>query len=368
MPACLSALASLTRLPSDLLSEPKVEAVRLRVSTVVTALAVGVLFAISMSTFWDLRPGQTSGRTITVYGYSAMEEPLKNEVIPAFQEWYERTHGEEVKVVTAFAGSGHLFNQIRAGAPAQVAIFAAEIEPTKLMRDGLITTDWRTYPGNGTFAFTVAVILTRDGNPENILSFEDLANEGIDILLPDPTTSGGAQWAILALYGSALLDDTGSPSNGGGEFADELLKRVVDNASSLPESARKALTQFGLGYGDVLLTYENEALVDISKGRDYEIIVPQSTIAIEPKVVTIDANVREQDEELVQAFVDFLWSTEAQEAMARHHFRVVDDTVSRRYSADIQEVESPFTIADLGGWDAASEQIIEGAWREAQRN
>ena len=334
----------------------------------VTVLAVGVLFAISMTTFWDLRPGQTSGRTITVYGYSAMEEPLKDEVIPAFQEWYRRTHGEDVKVITSFAGSGHLFNQIRAGAPAQVAIFAAEIEPTKLMKAGLITTDWRTYPGNGTFAFTVAVILTRDGNPENIQSFEDLANKGIDIILPDPTTSGGAQWAILALYGSAFLDDNGSPSDGGGEVAAELLKRVVGNASSLPESARKALTQFGLGYGDVLLTYESEALVDISKGRDYEIIVPPSTISIEPKVVTIDANVGEEDAELVQSFVDFLWSTEAQEAMARHHFRVADETVFRRYTADIQKVESPFTIADLGGWDAASAQIIEGAWREAQRN
>lgn len=341
----------------------------MRVSTVVTVLAVGVLFAISMTTFWELRPGsQTSGRTITVYGYTAMEEPLKEEVIPAFQEWYRRTHGEEVQFVTAFAGSGHLFNQIRAGAPASVAIFATGIEPRKLMQDGLITTDWRASPGNGTFAFTVAVILTRDGNPENIQSFEDLTKEGLNVLLPDPRTSGGAQWAILALYGSAFLNDTGSPSNGGREPAAKLLKRVIDNAESLPESARKALTQFGLGYGDVLLTYENEALVDISKGQHYEIVVPQSTIAIEPKVVIIDANVEEEDAEMVEAFVDFLWSTEAQEAMAKHHFRVVDEAVFRRHSTDFQKVESPFTVDDLGGWDAASAQIIEGAWREAQRD
>lgn len=327
-------------------------------------VALGALLAISVTTFWEPgRGSQGSGRTITIYGYSAMEEPLKEEVIPAFQEWYRRTQGEEVKFVTSFSSSGHLFNQIWAGAPAQVAIFATEIEPTKLMEDGLITTDWRAFPGNGTFAFTVAVILTREGNPKDIQSFEDLANKDIDILIPDPTTSGGAQWAILALYGSTFLD-----GNGGRESAAELLKRVIDNAGSLPESARKALTQFGLGYGDVLLTYENEALVDISKGRDYEIVLPRSTIAIEPKVVIIDANVGEQDAELVQAFVDFLWSTEAQEAMAKHHYRVVDEAVSQRHSTGFQKVDSPFTIDDLGGWDDASAQIIEGAWREAQRN
>ncbi len=337
------------------------------VSRILTILALGVLITISLTTFWDLAR-QSSGRTITVYGYSAMEEPLKDEVIPAFQEWYRQTHGEEVEFVTAFAGSGHLFNQIQAGAPAQVAIFATEIEPTKLMEDGLITTDWRAFPDNGTFALTVAVILTRDGNPENIKSFEDLANNGVDVLLPDPTTSGGAQWAILALYGSAFLNGTGIPSDGGTEPAAKLLKRVIDNASSLPESARKALTQFGLGYGDALLTYENDALVDIAKGRDYEIIMPQSTIAIEPKVVIIDANVSEEDAALVEEFMDFLWGAEAQEAMAKHHFRVVDQTVFQRHAANFQKVDSPFTIDDLGGWDEASAQIIEGAWREAQRD
>lgn len=341
----------------------------MRVSQMLWVVVLAALIAISVTTFWEPgRGSRRSGRTITVYGYSAMEEPLKDEVIPAFQEWYRRTHGEEVEFITSFSSSGHLFNQIRAGAPAQVAIFATETEPTRLMQDGLITTDWRAFPENGTFAFTVAVILTRDGNPENIQSFEDLANKSVDVLLPDPTTSGGAQWAILALYGTAFLNGAGSPSNGRRELAAKLLKRVVDNAGSLPESARKALTQFGLGYGDVLLTYENEALVDISKGRDYEIVVPQSTIAIEPKVVIIDANVGEEDAELMQTFVDFLWSTAAQEAMAKNHFRVVDEAVFQRYPTDFQKVESPFTIDDLGGWDEASAQIIEGAWREAQRH
>ncbi len=336
-------------------------------SRILTILALGALITISVTTLWDLGR-QSSGRTITVYGYSAMEEPLKDEVIPAFQEWYRQTHGEEVEIVTSFAGSGHIFNQIRAGAPAQVAIFATEIEPTKLMEDGLITTDWRTFPSNGTFALTVAVILTRDGNPENIKSFEDLGNNGVDVLLPDPRTSGGAQWAILALYGSAFLKGAGIPSDSGTEPAAKLLKRVINNASSLPESARKALTQFGLGYGDALLTYENDALVDIAKGRDYEIIMPQSTIAIEPKVVIIDANVGEEDAALVEEFMDFLWGAESQEAMAKNHFRVVDKTVFKRHAANFQKVDSPFTIDDLGGWDEASAQVIEGAWREAQRD
>ena len=161
---------------------------------------------------------------------------------------------------------------------------ATELDALHIKKAGLVTTDWTKFESGGTFAYSVTAILTRGGNPEGLRSFVDLTNEGVEVIFPDPTTSGGAQWAVLALYGSALKTSEAATGVADESGARELLKRVSLNAGSMPESARRALTQFGLGYGDALLTYENEALLDISKVKDYEIVVPTSTIYIQPKV------------------------------------------------------------------------------------
>ena len=135
----------------------------------------------------------------------------------------------------------------------------------------------------------------------------------------------------------------------------------------MPESSRRASTQFGLGYGDVLLTYENEALLDISKGKEYEIVVPMSTIYIEPKVVIVDRNVDDAEKEVVRAFVDVLWTEGVQEALAMHNFRVWDDSIAEKYSDRYEAVELPFTVDYLGGWKEATSSIIDRTWRQVQR-
>ena len=263
-------------------------------------------------------------KTVVLYGFSAMEEVIKEQIIPAFQTaWMERT-GERVRFITSFAGSGTITNQIIFGAPADVAMVATEMDTLNIKSAGLVTTDWRGFKNQGTYAYSVTCIVTRKGNPKGIYSFEDAAKRGVEIIYPDPTTSGGAQWAILALYGSALKTteaSTGVPDRASGR---ELLRRVSLNAGSMPDSARRALTQFGLGYGDALLTYENEALLDVSHGKEYEIIVPKSTMYIEPKVIVIDQNIDGDEGEVVRAFIDFLWSNEAQEILAKNYFRVWD--------------------------------------------
>ena len=178
------------------------------------------------------------------------------------------------------------------------------MDALSIKRAGFASTDWRTFTNQGTFAYSVTCIVTRRGNPKGINSFELLRAADAEVVYPDPTTSGGAQWAILALYGSALRESelaSGSPDP---VHARRLLKDVTLSAGSLPESARRALTQFGLGYGDALLTYENEALLDLSKGKDYEVVIPKTTIYIEPKVLIIDRNVGPVEREVVQALVD----------------------------------------------------------------
>ena len=171
----------------------------------------------------------------------------------------------------------------------------------------------------------------------------------------------------MALYGSALKASEVAAGMPDQPLARELLKSVSLNAGSLPESARKALTQFGLGYGDALLTYENEALHDISKGKEYEIVVPESTIYIEPKVVIVDKNITESQKDVVRAFADFLWATEAQEAFARYNFRVTDEAIMAKYANRFKIVELPFTVDYLGGWEEATSTIIDRVWEEVQR-
>ena len=325
-----------------------------------------LLFAVIASAA-ACRSGGGEDRTLVLYGFSIMEDVMKKDVIPAFQAHWKQKTGEDVRVITSFAGSGSITNLIALGAPAQVAMVATELDALHLREAGMVSFDWRELRDHGTFAHSVVCIVTRKHNPRAILSFDDLARPGVDVMYPDPTTSGGAQWSILALYGSAVKAEEAAAGSMDPTRPRKLLKRVTLNAGSMPESARRALTQFGLGYGDALLTYENEALVDIANGREYEVIVPASTILIEPKVLVVDRNVDEADMELVRDFVDFLWSEEAQESFVRSNFRVSDERIMDRYLGRYQEVELPFTVAFLGGWEAATAEIIEGTWKEVQR-
>ena len=161
--------------------------------------------------------GSRSDRTTTIvlYGFSAMENVMKEEILPAFErDWQERT-GQDVQVVTSFAGSGTITNQIVFGAPAQVAMLATEMDAMSIADAGFVTTDWRRFRNQGTFAYSIACVVTREGNPKGIYSFEDATQKGVEVVYPDPTTSGGAQWAILALYGSALKASKSATGYGG---------------------------------------------------------------------------------------------------------------------------------------------------------
>ncbi len=311
--------------------------------------------------------GDEGKRTVVVYAYTAMEEVLMKEIVPTFQrEWREKT-GLEVEIISAFAGSGTITNSILFGAPAQVAIVATEMDALNLREAGLVTTEWEQFKDRGTFAYTITSIVTRPGNPHGVRNFRDLTAEGVEVIYPDPTTSGGAQWAILALYGSELRTSEADGGTADADLGRLLLERLSARTGSLPESARKALTQFGLGYGDALLTYENEALLDISRGRELEMVVPRSTVLIDPKVVIIDKNVDERDGAMVRALVESLWSKTSQEALARNHFRVRDEEVMAAHGEKFSQVELPFTVEYLGGWQEATSGIINRTWKDAQR-
>ena len=334
---------------------------QLRLTTLIAALSLLLVTVASCSS------SGSQSTTFVLYGFSILDNVMTEEIIPEFQRHSKDKTGQDVRIITSFAGSGTITNQIIFGAPAQVAMVATEIDARHIDDAGLTTTDWSEFKNSGRFTYSTTVILTRAGNPKGLYSFEDLTRDDVEVVFPDPTTSGGAQWAVLALYGSSLMKSMASTGIADHEGAVELLKQVTLNASRLPESARKALTQFGLGYGDALLTYENEALLDISSGRGYEVVIPSSTIYIQPKVLIIDKNVGEGQRQVVSEFVEFLWTERAQMALARNNFRVPEQEVMDLFAEKFQTIQLPFTVDELGGWERATSEIIEQTWRQIQR-
>lgn len=302
--------------------------------------------------------GDGDSDTIVLYGFSVKGELIDNKVIPAFRERYKAETGEDVKFQTVYAGSGTVTKQVIIGAPAEVMILSTEWDALQLRDAGLVTTDWRSYPHNGTFSTSPWVILTRPGNPKNIRDFSDLARSDVRLVSADPITSGGAQWSIFAIYGSELRRTSeieGSPNE---TRAVELLDDIVDNVESWQESARKALSQFVFGYGDAFITYENEALLGLSQGERYEIVYPRSTILSEHKAIVVDENVDEKERGAVEAFMEYLFSDEVQNMLSVYDFRSPNED----YNDGFERIEDPFTVEYLSGWEIAKPEIIDGIY------
>ena len=309
---------------------------------------------------WPWLPGVRGDqrRTVVVYGFSILADVMNDGLFPAFQRKWQAEHGEQVEFISSFAGSGTVTNQIVMGVPAQVAILSLELDARRLADEGRIPQDaWRGLPHGGIVNRTPFIILVRSGNPKHIRGFADLARPGVGVVHPDPLTSGGAQWAILAEYGSALRL-THDP-----QIAYEELLGTWRNVVAQASSARAARTQFDSGFGDALITYEQEAIADAAKGELHgEVVYPHSTILSEHVVVVVDHQVRERDRELVHAFVDYLWSEESQRIFVEHGFRSVDERLNS-LNPWFGHIEDPFTVQDLGGWQKAKPDIIEALWK-----
>ncbi|MBS1809591.1 MAG: sulfate ABC transporter substrate-binding protein [Acidobacteria bacterium] len=301
--------------------------------------------------------------TITVYAFSVMKEPLEKDIFPAFQkEWASHT-GQQVKFSASFAGSEMVTNQIISGVPADVAIVAIERNARRLRTFGATKTDWHAFPYEGIINQSPIVIVVRKGNPKKIKDFPDLAQPGIKLIHPDPISSGGAQWSLLAIYCSELVKSEKETGKRDEQKAYNLLFGVWKNVIATPESARQARTQFESGFGDALITYELEALQMKDRKTPVEIIIPRATIFTDHTIVMIDRRMPQAKRELVDAFIKYLWSEEAQKAFVKHHFRGITDEMMNDVEAKFGKVELPFTVEDFGGWQNAYPQIIENVWK-----
>lgn len=311
----------------------------------------------------------TSGRTITVYGFSVMKESLEKAIFPGFAAKWKREHGEDVQFVSSFAGSETITNQILQGVPADVAILSIERDVDRLQQGAAVTSDWHSLPHRGIVNKTPFVILVPRGNPNGVRDFADLAKPGIKLIHPDPVSSGGAMWSVLSIYGSELMKSEAQTGGRDEARAVRTLKDIWRNVIATPGSAREARTLFETGHGNALVTYELEGLLMKQAGAAVEIVVPEATILSEHPAVIVDRNVTGQERPLIEAFIAYLWSEEAQRAFVKYHFRSATDEALNADNKEFAVIKTPFTVEYLGGWAKAYPEIIERVWRDqVQKN
>lgn len=295
--------------------------------------------------------------TLTLGAYTTPREAYGKAIIPAFQKYWKEKTGQQVDFQESYQGSGAQSRAIIGGFEADIAALSLEGDIDKIADAGLITHNWKSHPNGGMVSTSVVVIAVRQGNPKGIKDWADLARPGLNILTPDPKTSGGAQWNINAIYGAALRGFAGVARDDKAA-AQEFLKNVFHNVSILDKGARESITNYEKGVGDAAITYENEVLVGRQAGQTYEYVMPHSTILIENPVAIVDKNVDKHGvREAAEAFLAFLWSEDAQLGYAHYGLRPVDQKIAQQVKAQFPPVDDLWRIDFLGGWKKVADEI-----------
>jgi sulfate/thiosulfate-binding protein len=322
-------------------------------------IAAAALTAVVLATFafWDIAPvgAQQPGVTILNVSYDPTRE-LYEAIKPEFAKYWKTTTGQDVTVNASHAGSGAQARHVIDGLQADVVTLALAYDVDALAKEGqLLPGTWQSrLPHHSTPFTSTIVLLVRKGNPKQIKDWDDLARPGVAVITPNPKTSGGARWNYLAAWGYAL-----KKSNGNEKSARELVAAIYKNVPVLDSGARGSTTTFvQRGIGDVLIAWENEALLAVQKlgQNQFEIVVPSSTILAEPPVALVDKVVDKRNtRQVAQAYLEFLYTPAAQEIAAKNYFRPRLEAVAQKYASQFPKVTT-FTIDELfGGWTKAQQ-------------
>jgi len=291
----------------------------------------------------------TSAQTLTLGAYTTPRE-VYAQVKPLFAKHYLASEQVFIAFQDSYLGSGAQSRAIAEGFEADVAALSLEPDIQRLVDAGLITHDWKAGPHRGIVSRSIVVLGVRAGNPHGIRDWDDLARADIEVLTPNPRTSGGAMWNVAALYGAALRGYTSAPA-GDTSAADALLRRVLQNVTVMDKGARESMLTFEASVGDVIITYENEIVAAQRAGQAVEYVVPRSTILIENPAAVVDAYAsRHGTEASARAFVEFLTTEEVQRLFAAGGYRPVLSSIEAEFASSFPTVPDLFTIRDLGDW------------------
>ena len=285
--------------------------------------------------------------SLTLVAYSA-PEPGWSKVIPAFNSSDE---GKGVQVVTSYGASGDQSRGVAEGKPADLVNFSVEPDVTRLVKPGKVSKDWNADATKGIPFGSVVTLVVRKGNPKNIKDWDDLLRPGIEVITPSPLSSGSAKWNLLAPY--AVKSEGGTNGQAGIDFIHKL---VSDHVKLRPGSGREATDVFVQGSGDVLISYENEAIATERAGKPVEHVVPPQTFKIENPLAVVNAS---QHLDAAVAFKNFQYTAAAQKVWAQAGFRPVDPAVAADFRDQYPAPAKLWTIADLGGWGTADPQLFD---------
>ena len=306
--------------------------------------------------------GADSKRVTLILGaYTTPREAYSKAILPEFQKYWRQKTGQEVEFQESYQGSGAQSRAIISGFEADVAALSLEGDIARIAESGLIQHNWKEKQFGGIVSTSIVVIAVRPGNPVGIRDWADLTKPGLKLLTPDPKTSGGAQWNIAAIYGAALRGHSGlaGASKDDPEAAKEFLTRVLANVSIMDKGARESITNFEKGVGDAAITYENEVLVGRQAGRQYDYIIPRSTILIENPVALVDTYVDKHGvRPVAEAFVNFLWTKEAQRVFAKYGLRPVELEAAKEAALQYPAVTDLWKIDFLGGWQQVATTLF----------
>jgi sulfate/thiosulfate transport system substrate-binding protein len=258
--------------------------------------------------------------------------------------------GKGVSFGQSFGASGSQSRAVDTGQPADVVAFSTTPDMTRLVKDGIVSKSWDANPQQGFSSNSVVVLVVRKGNPKHITGWDDLIKSGVDVITPNPSTSGSARWNILAGYGAQLKE--GKTPAQALAYINTLLTK---NVSVQDSSASAALQTFTGGKGDVLLDYESDALSAVKAGDAVQIVYPQQTILIQtPIAVTTKSSHQTQ----AQAFVNWQWSTAGQTVWAQKGYRPVLASVASQFASKFPTPPDLFTIDFLGGWTSVTKTFF----------
>ncbi len=300
-----------------------------------------------------------SGRATLILGAYTTPREAYGKLIPLFKKLWKDKTGQDVEFQESYLGSGAQSRAIVGGFEADIAALSLEEDIKRIADAGLITHDWKAKGPGGMVSTSIVVLAVRKGNPRGIKDWNDLTAKGLNILTPDPNTSGGAQWNVMAMYGAAKRGFVQGVAKDDDNAARAFLKGVLKNVTVLDKGARESITNYEKGVGDVAITYENEVLVGRKNGQDYDFVIPRSTILIENPIAVVDEYVDKHGTRAVaEAFRDFLWSKDAQRIFAEFGLRSVDPEVAKETKAQYPEVQDLFQITYFGGWSTVTKQFF----------